>query len=149
MLHMHSSIIKDIKTECMQPALRHAVLQLIVLGGHNGGAWLDNVMTHRPHSSHWSRLATLDSPRSFAAAETWRDNVYILGGGDGSQWFSSVLRCAALPLLTNQHHNVTAQVCQQSACVCSHLGRTQQLSLFVLTFLHTDACILSVQAAAM
>ena len=69
------------------------MLQLIVLGGHNGSAWLENVTTHRPLTKHWGRLATLDSPRSFAAAETWRDNVFIMGGGDGSQWFNSVLRC--------------------------------------------------------
>lgn len=119
------------------------MLQLIVLGGHNGSAWLDNVMTHRPHTSHWGRLATLDSPRSFAAAETWRDNVYILGGGDGSQWFSSVLRCVALLLSTNKHHDVTAQVCCHFLCIHS---KTQQLSLFALALLHKDACILTMQA---
>ena len=74
-------------------SLRCAVLQLILLGGHNGRAWLENVTTHRPHTKHWGRLADLDSARSFAAAETWRDNIYIMGGGDGSQWFNSVLRC--------------------------------------------------------
>ena len=79
-----------------------AVVQIIVLGGHDGTAWLENVTTHRPLTKHWGRLGHLDSPRSFAAAETWRDSVYIMGGGDGSQWFSSVLRCVALAPST--HH---------------------------------------------
>ncbi|KAL3150273.1 hypothetical protein ABBQ32_000123 [Trebouxia sp. C0010 RCD-2024] len=66
--------------------------QIIVLGGHDGTAWLESVTTHRPLTKHWGRLAHLDSPRSFAAAETWRDSVYMMGGGDGNHWFSSVLR---------------------------------------------------------
>lgn len=129
-------------------------------------------MTHRPHTSHWGRLATLDSPRSFAAAETWRDNVYILGGGDGSQWFSSVLRCVALPLSMNQHYSVTGQVCCQvfcRLCICRQLSRSgskqthladillryaatseehSSLVYLFLPFLHKDACILTVQAGA-
>lgn len=67
--------------------------QICVLGGHNGSAWLEGVTTHRPHSQHWGRLPTLDSARSFAAADTWRDSVFVLGGGDGSQWFNTMLRC--------------------------------------------------------
>ena len=67
------------------------MLQIFVLGGHNGSAWLDSVTTHKPKSNKWGRMPLLDSPRSFAAADTWRDNVYILGGGDGSQWFNTML----------------------------------------------------------
>lgn len=77
----------------------YATLQLIVLGGHNGSAWLENVTTHRPLTKHWGRLATLDGARSFAAAETWRDHVFIMGGGDGTQWFNSVLRSLHLTRL--------------------------------------------------
>ena len=77
-----------------------ALLQICVLGGHNGSAWLEGVTTHRPHSNNWGRLPILDSARSFAAADSWRDNVFVMGGGDGAQWFNTVLRCVLHSLTT-------------------------------------------------
>lgn len=68
------------------------MVQMCVLGGHNGSAWLETVTTHRPHVKGWGRLPNLDGPRSFAAADTWNRNVFVMGGGDGNVWFNSVLR---------------------------------------------------------
>ena len=73
----------------------YGVLQMCVLGGHNGSAWLESVTTHKPHAKNWGHLPDLDGPRSFAAADTWNNNVFVMGGGDGTQWFNSVLRYAA------------------------------------------------------
>lgn len=91
--HLHLPVsVSAMGVEEESTNYRRKKTQIIVLGGHNGSAWLENVTTHRPLTKHWGRLPTLDSARSFAAAETWRDNVFIMGGGDGSQWFNSVLR---------------------------------------------------------
>lgn len=71
------------------------VLQMCVLGGHNGSAWLETVTTHKPQGKKWGRLPDLDGPRSFAAADSWNKNIFIMGGGDGTRWFNSALRYAA------------------------------------------------------
>ena len=86
------SFVAPLAAYCGLHKYSNAVVQMCVLGGHNGSAWLETVTTHRPHVKGWGRLPNLDGPRSFAAADTWNRNVFVMGGGDGNVWFNSVLR---------------------------------------------------------
>ena len=42
----------------------------------------------------WATLAPQGYPRSFSAAAMLGSGLYVVGGGNGEDWFDSVLRCA-------------------------------------------------------
>ena len=79
------------------PMLCCVVLMLVLLCSVSS-AVMSVSPEYQTRKSPWQTVQTGDrlaTNRPSAAAETWRDSVYIMGGADGSQWVSSVLRYVA------------------------------------------------------
>ncbi|PSC73864.1 galactose oxidase [Micractinium conductrix] len=66
--------------------------ELVLVGGHDGGAWLDSVDFFSPLQCMWASLPQLGKPRSFCAAVATASEVFVVGGGNGVEWFDSVAR---------------------------------------------------------
>ncbi|KAL4424907.1 hypothetical protein ABPG77_009636 [Micractinium sp. CCAP 211/92] len=66
--------------------------EVLLVGGHDGGTWLDSVDCFSPADCLWSSLPLLGKPRSFAAAVSTSNEVFVAGGGNGVDWYDSVLR---------------------------------------------------------
>ena len=75
--------------------------RLFIAGGHDRTDWLDSVDVFQPGADggSWSTLAPQGYPRSFSAAVMLGSGLYVVGGGNGEDWFDSVLRCACPHLL--------------------------------------------------
>ncbi|PRW59406.1 kelch 1 [Chlorella sorokiniana] len=65
---------------------------IVLVGGHDSGSWLDSVDYFSPHDCVWASLPLLGKPRSFSAAVGTANEVFIAGGGDGLEWYDSVVR---------------------------------------------------------
>lgn len=66
--------------------------QILLVGGHDGVSWLDSVDCFSPADGTWTSLPAMDRPRSFCVAVADADAVYVAGGGNGVEWYGSVLR---------------------------------------------------------
>ncbi|KAL4434243.1 hypothetical protein ABPG75_000684 [Micractinium tetrahymenae] len=66
--------------------------EVVLVGGHDGGTWLDSVDYFSPSDCLWASLPLLGKPRSFAAAVATTSEVFVAGGGNGVDWYDSVVR---------------------------------------------------------
>jgi hypothetical protein len=66
--------------------------EVVLVGGHDGVSWLDAVDAFCPATGAWRSLPAMDRPRSFCAAVASPEGLYIAGGGNGVEWYTSVLR---------------------------------------------------------
>ncbi|GAB4816831.1 hypothetical protein N2152v2_003877 [Parachlorella kessleri] len=66
---------------------------ILLVGGHDGVSWLDSADFFCPAKSAWSSLPILDQPRSFAVAVATPADIFVAGGGNGMDWYNTVVRC--------------------------------------------------------
>ncbi|EFN57848.1 hypothetical protein CHLNCDRAFT_57342 [Chlorella variabilis] len=75
-----------------EPSMAMPKGEIVLVGGHDGGSWLDSVDYFSPSERVWASLPLLGQPRSFAAAVGTAAEVFVAGGGNGVEWFDSVVR---------------------------------------------------------
>jgi len=46
-----------------------------------------------PYKGAWSSLPILDQPRSFAVVVATPADIFVAGGGNGMDWYNTVVRC--------------------------------------------------------
>ena len=75
-----------------------AAPRLFIICGHDGADWLSSTDVFCPggggDGGAWAQLAPQPCARSFAGAAVLDATLFAVGGGDGEEWYDSVLRCA-------------------------------------------------------
>ncbi len=77
----------------MDEEIRGSVEQLYILGGHNGQSWLGTVDVLCPNTQQCFSVASMLSPRSYAASCALMGKIYVFGGGDGRLWYETGISC--------------------------------------------------------
>jgi len=94
-----------------------------IIFGHDGADWLSSTDVFYPgdgggNGGAWAQLAPQPCARSFAGAAVLDATLFAVGGGDGEEWYDSVLRCA--PALARPPRwppgPPCARVCPARAC---------------------------------
>jgi len=100
-----------------------AAPRLFIICGHDGADWLSSTDVFYPgdgggNGGAWAQLAPQPCARSFAGAAVLDATLFAVGGGDGEEWYDSVLRCA--PALARPPRwppgPPCARVCPARAC---------------------------------
>jgi hypothetical protein len=70
---------------------------VVLIGGHDGAAWLDAADRYDASTGAWSTLPRMGAPRAFAAAAATPSTLFVVGGGDGENWYASALALDLAP----------------------------------------------------
>ena len=65
------------------------VQRVYILGGHDGHSWLASVDVLSPARHEYYPVASMLTPRSYAASSVLMGQVYIFGGGNGKLWYET------------------------------------------------------------
>ncbi len=65
---------------------------IFLLGGHNGGAWLDSMHLYTPAYRSISDVGKMPFARGYGGAAIIGRSIYIVGGGDGASWLQTAVR---------------------------------------------------------
>lgn len=68
------------------------VQDIYLLGGHNGGAWLDSMHQYTPAYRSISDVGKMPFARGYGGAAIIGRSIYIVGGGDGASWLQTAVR---------------------------------------------------------
>jgi kelch-like protein 20 len=79
----------DINVDTSKEELQTPVQQVYILGGHDGNSWLRTVNVLCPSRSEYFPVASLQTPRSYAAASVLMGQIYVFGGGNGKLWYET------------------------------------------------------------
>lgn len=88
---MESGAIVDV--ENTEPELMNSnhTESILVVGGFDGSSYLSSLHSYSPFKDEMKPLCSMSIVRSYASAVKLSGELYILGGGDGSDvWYSSV-----------------------------------------------------------
>ena len=105
-----------INVDTFREELQMTVQQVYILGGHDGHSWLGTVDVLCPARYEYYPVASMLTPRSYAAASVLMGQIYIFGGGNGKVWyetgtfFISLLELIWLSKNKNMLNNLTWQL---------------------------------------
>ncbi|PHT70427.1 hypothetical protein T459_25531 [Capsicum annuum] len=70
-------------------AIANLSRELYVFGGKSGTLWT-NTESYNPADNKWTVHRCLNERNGSLAGATWKDNIFAIGGGNGSESFSAV-----------------------------------------------------------
>lgn len=74
--------------------------------GNTKKTWYDHVFVLESPEGKWKRAGTLPQPMGYGVSVTWRNSVICIGGADGAQHYSDVIK---LEWKNNQLHQTILQ----------------------------------------
>ena len=66
---------------------------IFLVGGCDGGSWLSSLDSYSPSQDMKKSLSPMTRPRSYASVAMLNGELYVFGGGNGSEWYDTGICC--------------------------------------------------------